>query len=529
MSPPVNDIMHVLTTFQAETESLKQCVCELNTEISRLNHLMEGKERKILELESANASLLDSLRRYENPSDTGNNSSMPETVSLSDYENLKNANAKLHKANQELKDKLALMKGGRDSRTSSTAPSQDIGRSNSCSLRTPSGRKSGGQPGHTGHHLQMTDTPDEIIDHSLSICTCCGKNMEEVPCDSYIPRQVVDIPPVRPVYIEHRSHTKTCPSCGTKNKGVFPASIVAPIQYGPVVEATTGYLSAYQYVSYKRIARFFRDCFRLPLSEGVVDHFLDSLGNKVTVAYESIRELIQSAPEVGADETGCKVNGKKHWFHVWQNRWLTFIVAFKHRSYEVIEQYFPDGFPLSSYVSDCYASQLKTPAKAHQLCLVHLLRELTNFVKNLNSKWSAQMKELLSQAMELKNNMTADDYLHPPSQVADINEQLDELLAQDCSKFHQKEQALVKRLIKHRNSILTFLQYENVPPHNNSSESAIRNVKVKTKVSGQFRNNEGKGADRYAKIRSIIDTSIKNGIDVYAALLSISKYQKIIS
>ena len=109
------------------------------------------------------------------------------------------------------------------------------------------------------------------------------------------------------------------------------------------------------------------------------------------------------------------------------------------------------------------------------------------------------------------------------------DKQIDELLAQDCSKFHQKEQALVKRLIKHRNSILTFLQYENVPPHNNSSESAIRNVKVKTKVSGQFRNNEGKGADRYAKIRSIIDTSIKNGIDVYAALLSISKYQKIIS
>ena len=44
MTPPVNDIMHVLTTFQAETESLKQFVCELNTEISRLNHLVEGKD-----------------------------------------------------------------------------------------------------------------------------------------------------------------------------------------------------------------------------------------------------------------------------------------------------------------------------------------------------------------------------------------------------------------------------------------------------------------------------------------------------
>jgi hypothetical protein len=40
-----------------------------------------------------------------------------------------------------------------------------------------------------------------------------------------------------------------------------------------------------------------------------------------------------------------------------------------------------------------------------------------------------------------------------------------------------------------------------------------------TKVSGQFRNAAGKGADRYAKIRSVIDTTLKNGQDVYVALL----------
>ena len=421
------------------------------------------------------------------------------------------------------------MKGGRDSRTSSTSPSQDIGRSNSHSLRTPSDKKSGGQPGHTGHHLQMTDTPDAVINHTPAVCTCCGNNLEDVASDSYIRRQEVDIPPIQPVYTEHRSHIKICPSCGVKNKGVFPASIVAPIQYGPVVEATTGYLSVYQYMPYNRIVHLFKHCFGLPLSEGSIDSFLQKLSDKTKSTYETICKLIQSAPEVGADETGCKVNGKKHWFHVWQNRWLTFIVAFAHRSHKVIEYYFPDGFPLSFYGSDCYASQLKTPAKAHQLCLVHILRELTNFVENLSSIWSFQMKQLLYQAWELKDNMTADDYLNPPTQVADINNRLDELLAVDYSKFHKKEQALVKRLIKHRNSILTFLNFEIVPPHNNASESAIRNVKVKTKVSGQFRNDEGKGADRYAKIRSVIDTAIKNGQDVYTVLLSLSKYQKIIS
>ena len=133
------------------------------------------------------------------------------------------------------------------------------------------------------------------------------------------------------------------------------------------------------------------------------------------------------------------------------------------------------------------------------------------------------MKALLYQAVELKNKMTNDDYINPPKEVTDINNRLNDLLAEDYSTFHEKERALVKRLIANRSSILTFLDFEIVPPHNNSSELAIRNVKVKTKVSGQFRNDKGKGADRYARIRSVVDTSIKNGLDVFTALLNLAK------
>ena len=371
----------------------------------------------------------------------------------------------------------------------------------------------------------MSDVPDKVIDHTPATCACCGKNLEDTPAESYTRRQEVDIPPIRPFYTEHRSRIKTCPSCGTKNRGVFPERITAPIQYGPRIEATTGYLSAFQYVPYKRICRFFKDCFGLALSEGVIDSFLKNLSLKATSAYETIRERIHDSHVVGSDETGCRVNGKKHWFHVWQNSMLTFIVAFAHRSHQVIEEYFPGGFLHAFYVSDCYASQLKTQAKEHQLCIAHLLRELLNFEKNLHDRWSVRMKKLLCRALELKKQMTGNDYRNPPKQVKEINEQLDELLSVDYSTFHKKEQAFIKRLVKHRGSILTFLTHEKVPPTNNASEQAIRNIKFKTKVSGQFRNKEGKGADRYAKIRSVIDTTIKNGQDVFTALLCMAKCQ----
>jgi transposase len=434
-------------------------------------------------------------------------------------ESLRKENAALRLSVRQLEETIALLKGGKNSRTSSTAPSQDLGRSNQISLRAPSGKKSGGQIGHAGHTLQMVDTPNEIIDHYPFVCGCCGESLDRVSNVSFTRRQIVDIPPVTPLYIEHRSHIKICPLCHFENQGVFPEHLRAPVQYGPQVEAMVGYLSVYHSIPYARITHLFKDFFKLNLSEGSVDNFLEKLSNKAHGAYEAIREQIQSAQIVGADETGCRVNGKKHWFHVWQNHLLTFIVSFATRGHQVIEKYFEDGFIHSFYVSDCWASQLKVKARKHQLCMAHLLRELTNFAENLGSEWSAKMKRLFISAIELKKRMTQNDYLNPPKEVAMLDKELDELLKIDCSKFHAKEQAFIKRLIKHQQSIFTFLTHLNVPPDNNASERAIRNVKVKTKVSCQFRNKEGKGADRYAKIRSVIDTTIKNGQDVYEALV----------
>jgi len=95
--------------------------------------------------------------------------------------------------------------------------------------------------------------------------------------------------------------------------------------------------------------------------------------------YKTIQQKIQQSEVVGSDETGSSYGGKKGWFHTWQTITLTFIVASLNRGYKTIEQYFKDGFPLSVYVSDCWAAQLKVKALLHQICTAHLLRELCNF------------------------------------------------------------------------------------------------------------------------------------------------------
>ena len=46
-----------------------------------------------------------------------------------------------------------------------------------------------------------------------------------------------------------------------------------------------------------------------------------------------------------------------------------------------------------------------------------------------------------------------------------------------------------------------------VPPDNNGSEIAIRNVKVKQKISSQFKSEEG--VKQFSILRLITDTAIK--------------------
>ena len=47
------------------------------------------------------------------------------------------------------------------------------------SLRRPSGRKRGGQPGHEGGHLAQVAVPDEVVDHRPSVCAGCQGDLRD--------------------------------------------------------------------------------------------------------------------------------------------------------------------------------------------------------------------------------------------------------------------------------------------------------------------------------------------------------------
>ena len=421
-------------------------------------------------------------------------------------------------------EQIRLLINGKKSDSSNTPPSHQIGRSNTKNSREKSDRKSGGQLGHKGSTLPISLTPDETVIHHPMKCSCCGESLEDEPSVIVEKRQEVVIPPIQAKYVEHVASEKKCSRCGNKTKGIFPLNINAPIQYSSHITALVSYLSVFQHLPYKRLTVLLKDLFGISLSQGTVDNMLKKSTQIAQPVYEMIQERIQKEKVVGSDETGAHINGKNGWLFVWQTKALTFIVASMNRGYKTIMEYFPNGFPTSVYVSDCLRTQLKVLALLHQLCIAHLLRELNNFEDALSCKWSAKMKILLCDAIELDKQFSERDDRLSNEKVREIELRLEFLLNEyEEASTHNKVKAFIARLKKNHPSILTFLRYHYVPPDNNASERAIRNIKIKTKVSGQFRSD--KGADSFAVIRSIIDTTRKSGNNILDALVIMMQFR----
>ena len=367
-----------------------------------------------------------------------------------------------------LKESLRIARLPKNSSNSSRPPSTDLykPKRSPVNLREKSGKKTGGQPGHKGSTLLFcTDEPDEVVTHIPEICSDCGRSLEKIPSELGHTHQVVDISIPPTVLINHKSMVKRC-SCGKCNSGSFPKGVQGMVNYGPNISALVVNLSVRQYMPFGRIVEHLWDLYKIRMSEGTVANILKRFAVDCKGKINEIKSELKKAKVVGADETSATVNGKKWWMHTYQNSLYTFIGAHPSRGQIAQETFFPGGFPYSILVHDCLSMQLATPAAAHQICNVHLLRELKAILEaHPEIEWSKELLKLIKDALKIHKEGTT------PNKATRINNRLTKLLDQDMSKAPGKIPALWKRLKKHTDKVFLFLQYpdKEVPPENNGS------------------------------------------------------------
>lgn len=443
------------------------------------------------------------------------------TEKLTDYEKMQQyvliLEDKLRKSeinNIRLEARITeLTKPIKTSKNSSKPPSFDIGRKNK-SLRGKSNRKTGGQQGHEGFTMEMSTTPTRTKKLKPTYCHECGEKLTSKGKLSEI-RQLWDLPKIVVDVTEYRVFEKIC-SCGACTKGSFPELVTAPVCYGSRVQGMCAYLSVRQCISINRIKELFRDVFNMSISEGTIVNKVKNTSRSLETTYETIRSKVENSKCVGTDETGCKVAGSTMWMWVWQTVNLTYISISTNRGFETIERLFAKGFKSATLVHDCWKAHFKTLARQHQICIAHVLRELQYFIDHGKEQWAQELYTLFIRAIALKNEILENPNTDYTLQVSQVKSDKDQLLANTSSIKDKKLITLINRLIKYEQSIFVFLDRIEVPPDNNGSERAIRNIKVKTKVSGLFRTIEG--AHHYAVIRSVIDTCIKNKGNIFETL-----------
>ncbi|KKH99753.1 transposase, partial [Methanosarcina mazei] len=171
----------------------------------------------------------------------------------------------------------------------------------------------------------------------MSCCKDCGHTLENVEVEAYEKRQVFDIPPVNLIVTEHKSQIKTCPHCGRINKAVFPESVKYPVQYGPNILASAIYCKNHHFIPYERISEFFEDIMGIKICPATIIRAEKECFQNLECFENIIREKLMTSYVVHFDETGMKIEGKRHWLHVASNDKYTCYLPHSKRGAEAID------------------------------------------------------------------------------------------------------------------------------------------------------------------------------------------------
>jgi transposase len=221
---------------------------------------------------------------------------------------------------QELEAQLA-----RNSSNSGKPPSSDgLSKPSPKSLRSPSGLKPGGQPGHPGQTLQRVKNPDHMEVHPLDACPQCGgRGLSREPTLDYESRQVFDLPKLSLAVTEHRVPIKCCPHCRHTVRAEFPEGVRAPVQYGPRFQSLMVYLNQQQLLPYDRLAQVCEDLFGQPLSVATLAAANERAFQQLDPFAQALARQVPLAEVVHLDESGLRVDGTLHWLHLASTATLT--------------------------------------------------------------------------------------------------------------------------------------------------------------------------------------------------------------
>jgi len=439
----------------------------------------------------------------------------------------------------QAKNSALMEQLGMNSKNSSKPPSTDgFQKPKPKSMRQSTGKSPGAQKGHKGSGLKlMNKKPDEIVRHYPHKCQSCPHfELCMGSCTVSQSRYEIDII-IKTNLVAHECMACECPQLNETINGDFPDHIKSTTQYGINLRSFATTLNTLGMVSIQRIHEILASAFGIQLSTGTIMNILKDAAAKALIPVRFIKDRLLEAKLIHFDETGISVNKHTHWVHNASNSRFTFMTVNEKRGKEGMDAngVLPQFRGIA--IHDFWASYFKYDAVIHGMCGAHLLRELRGVMENHPdqtwasdlTEWMIHMKSLKELAMcrgeqELNPNMLHHYMVEYDSIVAEglgMNPVVQKTEVKRGRVKKGKTRALLERFETYKGEVCLFIHDFKVPFDNNQAERDIRMIKVKNKVSGTFRTQEG--AADFMSLMSFVGTCRKNGIAVYDALKALHK------
>jgi hypothetical protein len=393
---------------------------------------------------------------------------------------------------QDSKEQLSE-KVNRNSENSHSPPASDAPNFEKKKPKKPTGKKRGGQPGHAGHSrpLYPVEACDSVTDHYPKNCACCGEGLKGFDPNPYR-HQVVEIPPIQLHIEEHRLHQLTCPHCGEKTRAALPETVEA-CGYGARVVAIVSVLSGMYRHSHRMVVSAMSDLFGVKMSLGTVNRLRREGSEAVSEPVEEAKAYIQSAPIVGADETGFgqrntdgnNPQNKRAWLWVAVTPLVAFFQVMLSRSTAAAQSLLGENFQ-GILNSDRYNAYNWLDVAQRQLCWAHLKREFTKISersgvsRQLGRDLLAQQKKLFRLWHRVRDGTLSRREFQ--ALVFPLRQRVRDLLEQGAEYpiGSQEKTPLAKtvrtclQLLKVEPALWLFVAVEGLEPTNNAAERAIR-------------------------------------------------------
>jgi len=389
------------------------------------------------------------------------------------------------------------------------------------------GKKKGrGKKGRKGAGNKAKDRP--VTHHEtakVERCDVCGKDLMEQPTlQSENVRIIEDIPPM-PIalqVIEVKQEKKYCTHC--KKVVTARSELALPkTDIGLNTTVKIVYLWIMSCLPFTRISVYLNSFFGQKISTAGLASHMAGVAKLMTSVYEEILEDVKSSSKLHADESGWRVNGALWWLWVFGNSDCAYYTIDHSRGNDVVKKIMGEIFDGVLVVDGWKAYSIVECLQ--QSCMAHLLRKIRELHKafpNLGSvfKFYVRFRKILrdGERLQLKRKEFGEEVFK--RRLEKLHHRLDELMRWPNPNTILSD--IIEKVKRQRPRILTFVEHEGVPCHNNFAESLIRKGVMKRKVS--FGSKSAEGAAAYAILLSIHTTCQLRNINFVKFMMQTLKH-----